>query len=430
VNRYEPRRISLAAALLTVGSVLAGEAATTETNAQPSGPAEPGLEFAGMLWRPEISLSPMYDSNIYALPSREIADWIWILSPTVNGESEGDSHRIRVDAGAQLGRYAEYDSEDYDDWWVDAEGRYDLAPATRVFGGIGFAQKHEERGSADAVAPAADLAFIEAEPTVYTSLTADTGVTHQLGDTALRAGVTFQRLDYDDVQSLAGSTVDNDDRDRDVFGIAVRLSRRLAGSGELFAHAIWNKREYAQVPDDYGYRRDSDGYRLAVGFKGPLRQGLDAEGYVGYLAQDFTDSRFDHIGTLDFGAKLNWRVDAETRAKLTLERSLNETTLEGSSSYLYSSLNASVSHTLGAGTSLFVNLGAALAEYQDVGRDDWLYSAGVGVQRMLGRHVYVAGGYRFARRDSNEHDGTAFLGPDLYDYDRHQVYLTVGALGY
>ncbi|MCU0279773.1 MAG: hypothetical protein MUE31_12910, partial [Candidatus Nanopelagicales bacterium] len=75
VNRYEPRRISLAAALLAVGSVLAGEAATTETNAQPSGPAEPGLEFAGMLWRPEISLSPMYDSNIYALPSREIADW-------------------------------------------------------------------------------------------------------------------------------------------------------------------------------------------------------------------------------------------------------------------------------------------------------------------------------------------------------------------
>lgn len=430
MNRYEPRRISLAAAFLTAGSVLAGEAATGEATAARSGPAEHGVEFAGMLWRPEISLSPMYDSNIYALPSREIADWIWIVSPTINGESEGDSHRIRVDAGAQLGRYAEYDSEDYSDWWVDAEGRYDLAPGTRVFGGIGFAQKHEERGSADAVAPAADLTFIEAEPTVYTSLTADAGATHQHGETALRAGVTFQRLDYDDLQSLADTTIDNDDRDRDIFGIAVRLSHRLAGSGELFAHAIWNERQYAHTPDDYGYRRDSDGYRLAVGFKGPLRQGVDAEGYVGYLAQEFTDPRFDRVGTLDFGAKLNWRVDAETRAKLTLERSLNETTLEGSSSYLYTDLNASVSHALSAGTSLFANLGAALAEYQDVGRDDWLYKAGIGVQHMLGRHVYVAGGYRFGRRDANEHDGAASLGPDLYDYDRHQVYLTVGALGY
>jgi hypothetical protein len=422
-----PRLIHPAVALLAALSV-------TPVGADPAGPADERADAADvgtgageLVWRPSISLTPMYDDNIYALPTREISDWVWVLSPTLSGESQWDGSRLRIDAGAELGRYDEYTTEDYDDWWVNADGRYDLAPGSNLFGGIGYSQEHEDRGSPDAVAPTEALSAIEAEPTVYTALTAQGGIVHRFGENLLRAGATYERLDYDDVPSLAGTIIDNDDRDRQVFGLAVRLSHPVADRLDLFAQALWNARRYDHTPDDYGYYRDSGGYRLAIGVKGQLARGLDAEGYAGYLSQDYDDPRFDRVSALDFAGKLNWRVDPRTRARLTLERTVNETTLEGSSSYLYTNLAGSLTHQLGDRTTLAANLGAGLVAYQDVGRDDWIYTAGLTARYMLTEHLYVTGGYRFVHRDSNDSGGVP--GIDLYDYDRQQVFLTIGLFG-
>jgi len=422
---HRPRRfgVVILAALWT-----AAQGADPPPEAKPAPDAvEPGATAGSFAWRPQLSLTPMYDDNIYALPTHEISDWIWVLSPTLSGESQWDSHLLRIDAGAELGRYDEYTTEDYDDWWVNADGRYDLGPGSNLFGGIGYSQEHEERGSPDAVAPTEALTAIDAEPTVYRALTAQGGIVQRFGSHLLRAGATYERLDYDDVPSLAGTTIDNDDRDREVFGLAVRLSRPIAERLDLFAQALWNGRHYFQTPDDYGYYRDSDGYRLAVGLKGQLARGVDAEGYVGYLSQDYDDPRFDRVSTVDFAGKLNWRADPRTRARLTLERTLNETTLEGSSSYLYTNLAGSLTHELGERTTLEARVGAGLVAYQDVGRDDWIYTAGLTARYIITRSLYLTGGYRFVRRDSNDNGGLP--AGDLYDYDRQQLFLTIGISG-
>lgn len=426
--RRHPRSIPPVVALLAA-------LAACGAGAQPAAPAEGhgGAAEAGadagepFAWRPSVSLSPMHDDNIYALPSGEIADWVWVLSPTLGGESRWDRHRLRIDAGAELGRYAEYGSEDYDDWWINADGRFDLGAGSHLFGGVGASQEHEDRGSPDAVAPTEALSAIDAEPTVYRSLTAQGGIVHRFGKAQLRAGGTFERLDYDDVPSLAGTTIDNDDRDRRVLGLALRLSLPVGDRLEVFAQALGNQRRYAHTPDDYGYYRDSVGYRLAVGARGQLARGLDAEGYVGYLSQDYDDPRFDRVSTVDFAGKLNWQLDGGTGARLTLERSLNETTLAGSSSYLYTNLGGSLTHQLGDRTTLTASLGTGLVDYQDVGRDDWIYTAGLTVRYRVADHLYLTGGYRFVRRDSNDSGGVP--GDGLFDYDRQQVFLTVAAFG-
>ena len=417
---HRPCRLAAAVLAALCSAARAAEPPVTEA-------AVPEASSPGFVWRPQLALTPMYDDNIYALPADAIADWVWVVSPTLSAESQWDVHRLRFDAGAELGRYDEYTSEDYDDWWVNADGRFDLAPGSNLFGGLGFSQEHEDRGSPDAVAPAETLAAIPAEPTVYTALTAQGGVVHRLGDTQLRVGATFEQLDYDDVPSLAGSTIDSDYRDRRVLGLALRLSRPLDERRDLFVQALWNQRRYDETPDAYGYYRDSDGYRLAVGLKGQLARGLEAEGYVGYLRQDYEDARFDTVSAPDFAGKINWRTGPRTGVRLTLERSVNETTLEGSSSYLYTNLAGSIAHQLDDRTTLNANLGAGLVAYQDVGRDDWMYTAGVSAQYRVVPQVYLTAGYRWVRRDSNE-GGDAFFGTDPFDYDRQQVYLTITVL--
>ncbi len=418
---HRPCRLAAAALATLCSAARAAEPPVAEA-------AAPEAPSPGFVWRPQLALTPMYDDNIYALPADAIADWVWVVSPTLSAESQWDTHRLRFDAGAELGRYDEYTSEDYDDWWVNVDGRFDLAPGSNLFGGLGFSQEHEDRGSPDAVAPAETLAAIPGEPTVYTALTAQGGVVHRLGDTQLRAGATFEQLDYDDVPSLAGSTIDSDYRDRRVLGLAFRLSRPLDERHDLFVQALWNQRRYDETPDAYGYYRDSDGYRLAVGLKGQLARGLEAEGYVGYLRQDYEDARFDTVSAPDFAGKINWRTGPRTGVRLTLERSVNETTLEGSSSYLYTNLAGSVAHQLDDRTTLNANLGAGLVAYQDVGRDDWMYTAGVSAQFRLVPQVYLTAGYRWVRRDSNEGDGFYLGSSDPFDYDRQQVYLTISVL--
>ncbi|MCU0306063.1 MAG: outer membrane beta-barrel protein [Thermoanaerobaculales bacterium] len=424
------RQSLVAAAVLAALAADALAAEPTAATQRPADAGKPGVLTGDLLWRPQISLTPTYDTNIFATPTAEVHDWIWTLSPTLSGETQWDRHRIRFDAGGDFGRYDEYGSEDYDDWWVNADGRFDLAPGSNLFGGLGFAREHEERGSEDATVTGDLPAAIPAKPTVYTSLNAHLGVTHRFGDLALRAGGTFERLDYDNTPSIVGTEINNDDRDRDVLGLGLRVSQRLEGTRDVFVQALWDRREYRFTPDDDGYYRDSDGYRLAVGINDQLAPGVEAEGYIGYLYQNYDDPRFDTVDGIDIGGKLSWRATDRTRGRLTLERSVNETTLAGSSSYLYTTLSGSVSHQLSDRTTLSANLGAGLAAYQDVGRDDWIYSAGVTAKYMLNRQVYVTGGYRLAIRDSNDTVGTDPSELDLYDYDRQQVFLTIGVLGY
>jgi opacity protein-like surface antigen len=414
------RRHTHPALTLAVTAALAAPTAQAQTTEAPA-----GIPADGFLWRTQASLTSMYDTNIYATRANEIADTVWLFTPTLSGESQWRRHRVRVNAGADLGRYGEYASENFDDYWADVEGRYDLGPGSNLFGGLGYSREHEERGSPDSPAGGVGAALVEDEPTVYDAYSAHAGVTDQTAEGNLRFGGTFERLVFRDDEF-----VENSDRDRDLYGLGVRYGHRLDAAREVFVQALWDGRYYDQTRDDFGYTRNSDGYRLGIGLKQKLGPGLDAEGFVGYLRQDYDDDRFDTVSTADFGAKLNWQATPGTKVRLSIDRSLNETTLAGSSSYLYTRLDGSVSHDLDSDTTLNASLGVGLAEYQDVGRDDWLYSAGFNLRHMLSRQVYVTAGYRIANRDSNVAEGELPSAFDPYDYGRQQLYLTLGVLAY
>jgi len=381
----------------------------------------------GFVWRPQLSLTPMYDDNIYALPADTIADWVWVVSPTLSAESQWDTHRLRFEAGAELGRYDEYTSEDYDDWWVNADGRFDLAPGSNLFGRPGVLAGARgprlagRRGAGRDAGGDSRRAHGLHRPHRPGRRRAPPRRHPAARRRHLRAARLRRR------PQPRGSTIDSDYRDRRVLGLALRLSRPLDERRDLFVQALWNQRRYDETPDAYGYYRDSDGYRLAVGLKGQLARGLEAEGYVGYLRQDYEDARFDTVSAPDFAGKINWRTGPRTGVRLTLERSVNETTLEGSSSYLYTNLAGSVAHQLDDRTTLNANLGAGLVAYQDVGRDDWIYTAGVSAQYRSSRRSTSPSGTAgsVATRTRAE---TAFFGADPFDYDRQQVYLTITVL--
>lgn len=381
--------------------------------------APDGYRWGTFLVRPEVALSLVHDSNIFATRTDEVDDSLLLLTPSVTLDSQWERHRVGLAAGAATARYRDADSEDYADYWADAEGRYDLGPTANVFGGIGHSREHEDRSSPDAAAGA--------EPTVYTSDRAHAGAAHSRGRFSARVGGTFERLDYEDA-----APIDNDDRDRNQTGIGARLSYRLNPRYVVFAQAVGDARRYERARDDNGRDRDSDGNRAALGFTGVFSNRLSGSAHIGRLTQRYDDAAFSDVNALDVNGRLSFRATPKTQLTASLERSLEETTLADAAGYLYTVASLEATRRIDARLRATAAVSAAEADYQGIAREDDIYSAELGLRYMLSPQIYVAASYRVMTRDSNQREAL-LNGADvreLDDYARQQFFVTLGTLLY
>jgi opacity protein-like surface antigen len=411
-------RIALAFFVLSIPAAHATDPAKTTapetTTEQDASPRLGPFALQG-----QIELSTAYDSNIFSLRREPLDDILMIVAPSLSGATDWERHQLGWSMGAVAGRHNEFSGEDYEDYWVDGKGRYDLDDHTNLFGGLSYAYQHEDRGSPSALV-AGD------EPTTFTSLTAHAGIGHDIGELQLRVGATFEGLDFDDNGLSVGGIAVNDLRDREHTGLGGRITWPVNDTLKAYGQLTYDHRSYDLAASS---GRDSSGYQAGGGVLARLGNRLHAEAYLGVLHQDYDAALFDTVSTIDFGGELSWLPSRTTRVRLALDRTLEETTLAGSSSYLYTSLDASVMHRLRPGISAHAQLGLARAAYQDVDRDDDYYTAEIGLRYDLDRRWYLSGSYRISQRDSStriEVDNSANL-QKTEDFDRELVSLTLGA---
>ena len=137
------------------------------------------VPLGSFLLYPDLTVSGVYDDNIFATPPRtEEDDYIMIVSPSALIKSQWSKHELSLGAGADIGRYATNSDEDYEDYWVEADGRYDFAARSNVFGGTRFIRDHEDRASPD------DVNGVE--PTTFDEYGGHAGLFHQIKRTAMR----------------------------------------------------------------------------------------------------------------------------------------------------------------------------------------------------------------------------------------------------
>jgi hypothetical protein len=369
-----------------------------------------GYRPGSFLVQPELAVSGVYDSNIFATRTDEVDDFILVFSPDLNVKSEWERHKLDFDLGGAFGRYLSQHDEDYDDYWANLDGRYDFTDSRNIFGGLGYSHEHEDRGSPEDSQSGS-------EPTTFDSSRAHAGISQGLGKATLRMGGTYEQLDFADTGLLS-----NQDRDRDLIGAGLRLSYALHPQYTVFGQGVWDRREYDQSADDNGFQRDSDGYRADAGVQATITNRLKGEAYLGYLRQDYDDPRFSSVSAVDFGGSLNWRASPRTTLSAELDRSLEETTLAGSSGYLYTSLAGTVRHKFSPRMNINAGVSVAEADYQVVDRNDDYYTAQLGMRYYITPGYYLGTEYRALIRNSDPQE--------VNDYTRHQFFLTLGTLLY
>lgn len=364
-----------------------------------------GLRAGGFLIYPELAVTAEYDDNIFAQETDTTDDYIFIARPQVRAVSDWTRHALGVRAGAEVGRYADTSAEDYEDYFILADGRLDILTGTVATARAGYQRLHEERGEANEAGGA--------EPTEYDLSSASLALSRDVARLTGRLTADWRSFDFEDVPGFAGGFIDQDTRDREEYGVSARLGYATSPNLGGFVQAGYNWRRY-----DLDAGRDSDGYSLTGGIAIDLSGVTTGEVFAGYRKQDYDNPAFDAVDGLTYGASLNWNPTPLTSIEVGISNTVEETTLAGASSFVETEYRVSVDHELLR--NLIVGGYAAYAEndYEDIDRMEELYSAGVGVKYLFNRYFNVDLGYGYSGRTSDALNR---------DFDRNSVFLRVAA---
>lgn len=360
---------------------------------------EPGQAVGPFALKGGITAGTGVESNLFATQNDPVGDAFTILSPQLSLDSTWKQHSLKLFAGADYARYWHETDEDYLDIYAGFDARIDLTGRNYLFGGFRFDRAHEERSSPDDQAGK--------EPTIYNQYGAYLGFFQEFGKAWIRAGVTSDLYDFDDAKRNLGPDINHDDRDRWQHTAGGRIGFSVSPSWDLFVQGSADARRYRRETDDLGFRRGSTGGRFAVGAIWDLGNDSEIEALVGYLFQDYRDSRFRTAQALDIGARLSLNPAAGVKIRGEISREIEETTLAGSSGYLNTIFSLGAAYLVRPNLSVDVSASFINSAYLSSSRNDRVITAALDVKRYLTEHLFVGGNYRFIQRASNE-DGEDF----------------------
>ena len=402
-------RISKVLLLATAAAISAQPAQARQAQAQPAEAAPSQNAASAPRLDAGVEISAGYSDNIFATRNREEDDLLLQLRPFARLDLGSPQNGVTLRGEGEVGRYADFGSEDYDDWLIGADGRARLNSSLSLIAGGEWRWDHEDRTSPDAVAGL--------EPTDYQRGFGYAGLIASGGNFRGRLGATVTRYDFDDV-AATGGIINNDDRDRTQVELGARAGVRLRSGTELFVQGSYDRRDYDDPLDDAGFRRDSRGGSIVAGFRRDFGSGFSGEFFGGWLHQDYADPRLRDIDTFDVGAVLDWRGPRGLGGALRLDRSIEETTLAGSAAYIVTSgslsLRASPHPRLAAGLAL----SGSQYDYRGAPRSEFIIGVNLWTRFWLNSRLYVGTDYTHSQRSSNAAG---------FDFDQNRFLLSIGA---
>ena len=137
--RRTARHLVSTAVALTLGAPVAALG-------QEIGPYQPlGIRAGSFLIYPQLTVSEAYDTNVFAVPNNTDDDFITLVQPRVTAQSNFSRNSLNVTAGGNIAFYANNTNENYQDAFIQSNGRVDITRANYFTGALNFGRAHEGR---------------------------------------------------------------------------------------------------------------------------------------------------------------------------------------------------------------------------------------------------------------------------------------------
>lgn len=357
-----------------------------------------------------------YKDNIYKAKNDKKGDFISRVLPEVALVSNLDRHALRVSGLLDAAKYASENDNDFVDGKIDATARYDVNDVISINPKASWRDDH------------VDVGAFEDEPETRNKKPTD----YQYGEAGatldihpesylIQLGGMVDYYDFDNTDRLNGTTSINDDRDRTETSEWTKLGYNIRPDLMIYTLGGIDQRSYdTQIDSTRIYGRDSDGKTLRLGtLLGSKTDFKWLDINMGYLGRNYDTNYYTDVDTLGFTIDGFYQVAANWSLELDADRSIEETTLSGVSSYIKTNVRTEVAYHISPTVEVAGNVRYTLNDFQInkslsmIDREDKVYEAGVNTRYDLNDTYKVDLGYNYTKRTSNnasvEYSGNAVM---------------------
>lgn len=357
-----------------------------------------GIELGSFLLLPKTEVDVVYNSNVFAEENDGKGDFLTTIRPEFRLRSRFAQHAVNLFGQMEAVRHARYKRDDVIDGRLVADGRYEASSDLQFTALAEGFSRHEERGSPDDVRGD--------RPTPTRGVISRLGSKLQEGRYTFNAEVGAERRVFENVNTSAGTVINNHDRDRNEFQGSVRGGYEIFPGYAAVVALSANKRMYDTDRDDLGFQRDSHGYRAEAGVGLDISQLVRGDFLVGYLYQNYRDPRLTDPKGLAVRATFNWTPTKLTIVVPSLERSVQETTIAGASGMVRTSGSLLVRHEYARNIVVTGFAGAFYDEFSGTGNTSMTYEGRGRITYALDREIYVSGEVVQKIKDSDIPNGS------------------------
>jgi len=361
-----------------------------------------GVKAGGFTLYPRVTVEAVHDDNIYAVASGEQSDVIWKVKPEVAARSNWSRNALGAFASASVNRYADFDTENSEEYTLGFNGRLDVERGTYISASAQWQNLIEPRSAITAGTPAGATA----KPVEYYLWSENLTAVKEFNRLRLTGKLDAKKFDYDD----QGGAFNQNTRDRDEFYYGGKAEYALSPDTAIFASLVGNTKEYdvdtlgrAASPGVSAIvanrARDSEGYVATVGANFDLSQSVRGEVEAGYMEQTF-----DNYADLDgFNAKgrVEWFPTELTTLNVAASRSIEDSVAANSGGYIANSASVGIDHELMRNVLLSASASYGKDKYAFIDRDDKRTGFNATGTYLLNRNVGLFLTYSYLKQDSS-----------------------------
>jgi hypothetical protein len=328
-----------------------------------------GVPIYDFLLFPTLDLSTIYNDNIYATQTNPIGDAIFEIEPQLDLKSQWTDDQLELYSRATIDQYVTHRTENTNDWVDGMNAAADFFSGATVFGKFEFDHLHLPRGS--------ELAeFNTVSPVEYNSSDASIGASDEID--RLKLSATLERADfaYFNGVSPTGVVVSTHYLNYANWSETVRADYAIDPDTAIFVSAEHNNAVYDAKPPFYSLNRDSRGYEFLAGTNFQLTDLMSGEIGAGYLEEEYPYVAGQNVSGFDIHAAVDWYPTPLTTVNVQTYRSVQESAVTTSTSYVDTVEHFEVDHELRHNIILGTTAQYTTNDYQGIDREDRILTAG------------------------------------------------------
>jgi hypothetical protein len=370
---------------------------------------------------PTVGLTVSHESNVLRSSRNEVDSILTVLSPGIQLERGDESRGILFGYAAEIGRYADAETENYNTHRAYMQFRAAPTARVRINGAAAYARGQDVRGQSGA--QQGNSIDFNLAPDRFRRL--ETRVGGEYGAEGAR-GLLGGNLTYNDL-AYRNNRAFTQFRDSSETGIDAMLGWRIAPKTRVTLSAARRDISFDQVRDlrnallgPTSFDSIETDYQVGL----TLDATAKTSGRIGFgrISKDFDDAQLSDFSGSGWDAGITWRPRSYTSIDFAASRRTDESDLVGlatnfESSFLVATdFTVAWSHAWTDRLKSSLDLGFGKSSYRSAVnadnelRDDSFNFYGVGMDYAFRSWLQFGAGFKHYERESSD---------ALFDYDRN-----------